>query len=126
MQGTRFNERKTKVSKKLPPLARRFVNSEQAVKTKTQHRKPCADCPFARKAIPGWLGARTPEGFLREAHGEAYLDCHCTTNQQCAGAAIFRANVCKSCRTDIHLVLEQDTTLVFANNKEFLQHHNRL
>jgi len=107
------------------PLVRRFVSSEDAIRTKTQHRKPCADCPFARTAIPGWIGLRTPEEFTRDAHGEVYLDCHCTTNQQCAGAAIFRANVLKSCRDPRHLVLPKNTKLVFASSQEFQDHHNR-
>jgi hypothetical protein len=56
-------------------------------------------------------------------HGEAFIDCHCTTNQQCAGAAIYRANVCKSPRDKTLLRLEPDKALVFASSQEFLKHH---
>lgn len=106
-------------------LRRRFVSSDTAVQTKTQHRKPCADCPFSRRAIPGWIGLRTVDEFLRDAHGETYLECHCTTNKQCAGAAIFRANVIKSCRDPGHLRLEPDKEIVFATNDEFRNHHSQ-
>ncbi len=62
---------------------------------------------------------------LVAAHGEHYIDCHCTTNQQCAGAAIFRANVFKSCRDSRLLSLDADEVTVFANDAEFLAHHRR-
>lgn len=107
------------------PLKRRFVSDEQAVKTASQHRKPCADCPFARTSLAGWLGAHTREEWVAMIHGEAWINCHCTTNQQCAGAAIFRANVIKCCRSPEHLSLPADTRLVFSNNAEFMTHHGR-
>jgi len=40
--------------------------------------RPCNDCPWRRKSCAGWLG---PFGI-----------------KQCAGAAVYRANVCKSPR----------------------------
>jgi hypothetical protein len=110
------------------PLTRRFISSEQAVATKSQHKKPCADCPFARTAIPGWLGASrngglaTPDEWIDIAHGEIIERCHCTKNQQCAGLAIFRANVCKLPRCA--LLLEANRDLVFASDDEFKKHHS--
>ncbi len=113
------------MTNKLPVLKRRLVSSDDAVRMKTQHRKPCADCPFARTALPGWTGAKAPYYFTVAAHGEDYMDCHCTTNMQCAGAAIFRANVMKIPKNPQHLKLEPDMKLVFATDAEFLKHHNR-
>lgn len=112
-------------------LARKFVSSDDAVAIKTQHRKPCADCPFARTAIRGWLGLSsikknkiaTPEEWIEIAHGEKVEICHCTTSKECAGLAIFRANVFKLPKHA--LILEPDTTLVFANDQEFKAHHTR-
>lgn len=112
---------------KTPPiLTRRLVTSDDARPMKTQHRKPCADCPFAKTAFNGWLGANTLAEWVEMAHGEAYIDCHCTTNQQCAGAAIFRANVEKIPKHPRQLILPADNgKLVFATTEEFVTHHTR-
>lgn len=107
-----------------PILTRRLVSSDEAEPMKFQHRKPCADCPFTKNALNGWLGANTLREWLAMIHGEAYIDCHCTTNQQCAGAAIFRANLCKTPRHSRALRLEPDNgELVFTTDNQFIAHH---
>lgn len=113
------------MSKSKHPLKGRLVSADQAVATKSQHRKPCADCPFARTALKGWLGGTSIEEWLQKAGGEVIELCHCTTNQQCAGLAIFRANIFKSPRYKEILTLEPDRALVFANRQEFADHHRR-
>lgn len=104
-------------------LTRRLVSSDEAMPTKSQHRKPCADCPFARKAFRGWIGGLPVAQWVAMVHGETWIDCHCTTNRPCAGAAIFRANVLKLCKSERHLVLPPNKTLVFATTEEFVKHH---
>lgn len=101
---------------------------DQAVETPKQHNKPCADCPFARTAVRGWI-PDTPEGWLRYAHGEGRIECH-TTKQphtgdawQCAGGAIFRSNVCKLVRDKTLLRLPRNKIIVFTNDQEFIDHH---
>lgn len=47
------------------------------------------------------------------------------SNQQCAGLAIFRTNICKSPRYRDILTLPQDKTTVFASPAEFIDHHSR-
>lgn len=106
-------------------LKRKFITTEEAIRTKLQHKKPCADCPFARTAINGWLGGNTPEEFLTVAHFDGRIDCHSTTNQQCAGAAIYRANVCKQVIDPNILELEFNKEIVFATPTEFLNHHKQ-
>lgn len=107
-------------------LKRRLVSDDEAQPTKSQHKKPCADCPFARTALPGWLGNNNLTTWVTMVHGEQFINCHCTTNQQCAGAAIFRANVHKVPRYPELLVLPANTKLVFASTNEFVQHHSKL
>jgi hypothetical protein len=98
------------------------VKQEQAPK---QHEKPCRDCPWRRTAPPGWLGAvQTPEDWIETARGEVMVDCH-TCSAQCAGMAIFRANILKSPRFAQILRLPADRELVFATTLEFIQHHRR-
>lgn len=75
------------------------------------------------------------------AHGEVAIACHTTidgeeTNNdgeadwdqpgllQCAGAAIYRSNVCKSPRDPHVATLPRDTDLVFGMG-EFIPHHDR-
>lgn len=70
---------------------------------KTQHTKPCSDCPWRRKAIPGWLGTAQenadeiakPQEWLDRAHGEVVVECHTNLSCQCAGISIYRANMAK-------------------------------
>lgn len=64
-------------------------------------------------SIGHWIGV---------AHSEQIEICHCTTNQQCAGLAIFRANICKLPYLG-SLILEQNKKIVFANDAEFSKHH---
>jgi hypothetical protein len=88
--------------------------------------------PLARVAIPGWLGPYTAEKWLNAAHGEGAIACHQTIpdgggwgddTRQCQGAAIFRANVCKSPRNPTVADAPQDKATVFASNVEFIAHH---
>lgn len=105
-------------------LRGRLVTNDEAVQAKGQHRRPCSDCPWARASLNGWLGTATPEEWVQTAHGEARIECHTKKGAQCAGAAIYRANVCKSPRDQTLLRLESDKTRVFAAPSEFLEHHH--
>lgn len=104
---------------------RQFISIDEAVSAKGQHTQACSDCPWARTAIPGWLGSNTAEEWLKQAHGEAQIDCHVLIGAQCAGAAIYRANTAKICRSANILRLPRDREKVFANPMEFMQHHKR-
>jgi hypothetical protein len=53
------------------------------------------------------------------------VDCHTVSNQQCAGAAIYRANVCKEPRRQELLRLPADKVKVFAWPTEFWAHHRK-
>lgn len=103
-------------------MNRQLVSSDEATTAAVQHRTPCADCPWARSALNGWLGGTSIEEWLRRAHSNTLVPCHTIENQQCAGIAIYRRNVM---RLPIHplLILEADKTKVFANPQEFTDHH---
>ena len=102
---------------------RQLVTSDEAVPVTHQHRQPCSDCPWARVALRGWLGDATADTWLRDAHGEARIECHTLLGAQCAGAAIYRANVCKRPRDPETLLLPADKATVFATPAEFTAHH---
>jgi hypothetical protein len=101
--------------------------AEEAIDTKAQHKKPCADCPWSRKSLPGWTGSISVDEWLVIAHGEGVVECHTmkstTGSWQCADAAIYRSNVCKSPRSQSILILPRDTKRVFTFG-EFKQHHD--
>jgi hypothetical protein len=63
------------------------------------------------------------EEWVLAAHGECEVECHTLTGVQCAGIAIYRANVCKTPRDPKILRLPTDREKVFANPTEFRTHH---
>lgn len=101
------------------------VTSDEATDNKgTQHEKPCSDCPWARKALNGWLGPYSIEEWLAIAHyGNIRVDCHTIKETECAGFAIYQANNATLPRDKTLLVLEPDAEAVFASSSEFRAHH---
>lgn len=70
------------------------------------------------------MGGDDVENWVRDAHGEVRLDCHTLSGAQCAGAAIYRGNICKLPRDPAVLVLPADRDKVFKSPKEFRDHHD--
>ena len=96
--------------------------------TAAQHKAPCQDCPWARESLSGWLGPMTANEWLQAAHGEGRIDCHTLkgssgAQHQCAGSAIYRANVAKLCRDPDVLRAAPDKVKVFGWPGEFKSHH---
>jgi hypothetical protein len=102
---------------------------------------PCKECPFRRKAMPGWLGAASPESFVASVQSDAPLPCHLSIDYRkpdwkekwltrkvgklCAGAAIFTRNIGKRpLPSSLLPIVKPNTELVFASPSEFLAHHN--
>ncbi len=104
---------------------RRLLSSLEAVPAKSQHKKPCSDCPWARTALNGWLGNNTAAEWVQIAHGESQVECHALTGAQCAGIAIYRSNTYKVPRDRTNLRLPRDTKRVFESPIEFTQHHTK-
>lgn len=102
---------------------------------------PCSECPWRRRSVPGFLGPHKPEEWCEIAHSDAPIACHKTVVvtdpiertgswthpklRQCRGAAIFRANVCKTPRNPNRAVGPEDKESVFASNDEFINHHRK-
>ena len=102
----------------------KMTTVDEAEYSAHQHTQPCHDCPFRRDALRGWLGGSTPEEYRAMAHQDVVIDCHAIRGPQCAGVAIYRANVAKRCEPPM-LKLPADRTAVFATPMEFLEHHTR-
>lgn len=107
---------------------RQLVAANEATPVQHELRTPCTDCPWSRRSLAGWLGSMSPQEWLAAAHGEALVDCHAHTfpeggAPQCAGIAIYRANICKLARDPEIRKLPADRTTVFANPAEFTAHH---
>jgi len=105
---------------------RQLITCDEARPTNKQHTSPCSDCPWARAALQGWLGGLSADKWVKAVHGEAMIECHTILDKQCAGAAIYRANVAKLCRTNDILCLPSDRTTVFSSPSEFTLHHSRI
>lgn len=102
-------------------------------------RKPCSECPFRRKALPGYTGNAAPQEFIEAAMSDVRMPCHKTMDYSdprwyqkllkrkmgldCAGAAVLFANTCKVSRERVRLRLKADHKNVFSSASEFLQHH---
>lgn len=95
---------------------------------------PCRGCPFARKCVPGALGGSPPEVYVGQAVGPFWLPCHESKDyagkasdvnevRECAGAAIFRANIGRKVLPSGLLLLPADKEICFATLAEFYAHH---
>lgn len=104
-------------------MSRQLISSDEAVPAEGQHTAPCADCPWARTSLKGWLGGPSADDWLREAHGDHEIPCHVLRGAQCAGAATYRRNVRKLSVNPGVLLLGVDRVTVFATPDEFRRHH---
>ena len=106
-------------------------------------RKPCSECPFRKRSLPGWLGPWKLDDFTNVRsgiiHGETRFVCHETVtddqegelragNLVCTGSLICRNRSCKSSREPEMAALERDVREHEAvpdimNAWEFEEHH---
>lgn len=102
---------------------------------KKELRKPCAECPYRRGTQHN--GGSPPEVYVGQAMGPFLLSCHLspgywknprgTEHAQCAGAAIFRANIHRAeVMPESMLKLPQDTEAVFSSSAEMVAHHRQI
>lgn len=106
----------------------------------SQHKKPCATCPFRRSIEPGALGGSPPHVYVGQTEGGFMIPCHevidytdpewkegarTLIDHQCAGAAIYRANNGLPSPSRI-LELPEDKEMVFGSHVEFVAHHCKI
>ncbi len=105
-------------------------------------RSPCRECPWSRTTPPGGNhpGGSPVETYIGQVNGPFWLACHMRYEKgvdakdqtpgrapECAGAAIFRANVGLSDKLSQRLHrLPSDTKKVFADFAEFMAHHKQI
>jgi hypothetical protein len=123
-----------------PPTKRPTLTTLSETTYRPACSKVCNDCPFRRSAMPGWLGAGTPESFIAEIQGERPLPCHQTIDYDqnpdwkekweaqeigsvCAGALILSANMGKLARDRAFPRMVSDRETVFGTHKEFIDYH---
>lgn len=98
---------------------------------------PCKECAFRRDSEPGFLGGSPAETFVGQVFGPFMIPCHCACDfddpnwkdkvfetSQCAGTAIFRANLGleRTLPPQLHQ-LPANHDLVFSSPAEFMAHH---
>ena len=86
-------------------------------------KKPCAQCPFRKDTLKGWLGARRMTEILA---ADTFV-CHKKTDLQCAGHMLIKGDensfVRLAGRLGIELTLS-GRELVFDSKQECIQHHS--
>lgn len=105
-------------------MTKQCVTSDEAEQATEQHKKPCGDCPWRRKALNGWLGNMSAQEWVEAAHSDAIIECHTLLGAQCAGAAVYRRNTFKLAYPP-NLKLEANHETVFSNRQQFLEHHRK-
>lgn len=100
-----------------------LISCDEATPATGQHSKPCGDCPWRRRSLEGWTGSLSADDWVAIACSEDTADCHTLSGAQCAGLAIFRANICKVPRDPKAFRLPRDKKDCFATPNEFLDHH---
>lgn len=110
--------------------------SEQLSEDTKKLKKPCKDCPYSRTVIPGALGGSDPEVYIGQGQGSFWLPCHKTcdfsdpnwktdyqSTQQCAGAAMYRANIGRDKTLSPQLLRLPPSELAFGSPEELYAHH---
>jgi len=109
--------------------------------------KPCGKCPFGRGTEPGCTGGADELVYVGQISGNFWLPCHLQEGyvkgqgdetlentdpgqaemMQCAGAAIFRANLGLTDKLSSRLHrLPPDENASFTSFEEFVSHHRRI
>lgn len=102
-----------------------------------QRTKPCKECPFRKDNVltgPN-PGGSPPEVYVGQSQGPFWLPCHMEKAydgkdtdphavSQCAGAAIYRANLGLIDRMPAQILrLPEDKESVFTSHVEFMSHY---
>lgn len=87
-----------------------------------QPTRPCAVCPVRRDSLP-FRDDDAAADLVAELHSDALVFCASERGNQCAGAAIYRANVCKLPRDRQALRLPVDRDKVFDSSSLLICHH---
>jgi hypothetical protein len=69
--------------------------------------KPCNECPFRKKSLPGWLGQHTIDEIYEFKNSDENFTCHLTREtgkeHMCAGYVHFRNNHCQMSKYNVEL-----------------------
>jgi hypothetical protein len=111
-----------------------LITKELSDKTK-KLKQPCNECPYSKSVTPGALGGSDPEVYIGQGHGPFWLPCHKNCDfsdpnwkenyevQQCAGAAIYRANTERDSIMPDSLLKLPKSDKVFESPEELYAHH---
>jgi hypothetical protein len=101
-------------------------------------QKPCNECPFSKTIKPGFLGGSDATVYVGQGYGPFWLPCHknCdfsnsdwkkdVTAQQCAGAAIYRANTGRDHLFPSFMHRLPKDACVFESPEQLLAHHKNI
>lgn len=111
---------------------------------KLTRKKACAECPFKKGSIRGWLGPWTAQELLAQAHSEGGFACHMSVNDLieegyeegttelqedvhvCVGSLQHANRACKSFRPGnplVDMARSVGKSNEILNPREFMNHH---
>lgn len=114
-----------------------FIKEDLSDDTK-KLQQPCNACPYIKTVIPGATGGSDPEVYIGQGHGPFWLPCHKNCDfsnpnwkdnyqvQQCAGAAIYRANIDRSDLMPGSLHKLPKNAKVFGSPEELYAYHKQI
>ena len=86
-------------------------------------KAPCAECPFRKDSLKGWLGASKMQFILEKGS----FVCHKNTKKQCAGHMIINGNDNQFVRLAQRFGMPVELSgqdLIFNNKPDCIEHHN--
>jgi len=98
-------------------------------------KSPCAECPFRKTALNGWLGGLTAQETSDLVLSEANFACHKTRHKanekmsRCKGSQLFLINHCKLPKINMPLLKALQQTKTEGHNLneylgfDFIKHH---
>ena len=85
-------------------------------------KKPCANCPFRKDSVKGWLG----EAVMTEILNEGSFVCHKKQHLQCAGHMLIKGSSNDFVQLANRLGFEIELSgqeLVFETSDQCIKHH---
>tara|TARA_Y100000588_G_scaffold99838_1_gene108464 strand:- start:2273 stop:2581 length:309 start_codon:yes stop_codon:yes gene_type:complete len=93
-------------------------------------KRPCANCPFRKDSLKGWLGAERMESILNQRRFACHKTLHngVKNRKQCAGHMLIKGkdNEFVELAHRMGMVEEMDLSgeeLIFATERELIDHH---
>lgn len=86
-------------------------------------KRPCADCPFRKDTLKGWLGEKRMTSILEDSR----FVCHKKTDMQCAGHMLIKGSDNDFVRLAGQMGIKLELSgreLIFDDSQACINHHD--